>query len=159
METVWPRTGPEFAARGRRCGPQRPLNEKDGTAMRILFSALFLTPLMALATPALAGATFAAPEGCTTFMTVQAKACRVSNHYTCAADAPGDQWRADFDQEGVFFLTRHATQADAYQQLGAFVGEGEHVRERTHRYLAYAVARQASLGVIEQHTAGIPAIA
>lgn len=39
-------------------------------------------------------------------MTVQAKACRVSNHYRCAADAPGDQWRADFDQEGVFFYSR-----------------------------------------------------
>jgi len=49
---------------------------------------------------------FSPPEGCTAFMTVQARACRVSNYYRCAADVPGDQWRADFDQEGVFFLSR-----------------------------------------------------
>lgn len=49
---------------------------------------------------------FAPPEGCTTFMTVQARACRVSNHYRCDADAPGDQWRADFDQQGLFFVSR-----------------------------------------------------
>ena len=49
---------------------------------------------------------FTPPEGCTGFMTVQARGCRVSNHYRCEKDAPGDQWRADFDQQGVFFLSR-----------------------------------------------------
>ncbi len=58
-----------------------------------------------LALPAMAG-TFTAPEGCSTFMTVQAKGCRVSNHFKCSADAPGDQWRTDFDQEGPFFTSR-----------------------------------------------------
>lgn len=57
------------------------------------------------ADPALAG-TWTAPEGCEVFLTVQAKACRVSQHYRCAADAAGDQWRADFDQEGVYFYSR-----------------------------------------------------
>ncbi len=61
--------------------------------------------LLALPAPALAGS-FTAPEGCTTFMTVQARACRVSNHYKCTADAAGDQWRADFDQEGIFFKSK-----------------------------------------------------
>jgi hypothetical protein len=50
--------------------------------------------------------TFTAPPGCTGFLTVQSRGCRVSNHYRCEADAPGDQWRADFDQEGVFFVSR-----------------------------------------------------
>ncbi len=50
--------------------------------------------------------TFTPPEGCTGWMTVQARACRVSNYYKCSADAPGDQWRADFDQEGIFFMSR-----------------------------------------------------
>lgn len=50
--------------------------------------------------------TFTPPEGCTGFMTVQARGCRVSNHYRCTADAPGDQWRADFDAEGVYFVSR-----------------------------------------------------
>jgi hypothetical protein len=39
-------------------------------------------------------------------MTVQSKACRVSHYYKCAADAPGDQWRVDMDQEGPFFYSR-----------------------------------------------------
>jgi hypothetical protein len=62
--------------------------------------------LMALApAPALAG-TWTAPEGCEIFMTVQSKGCRVSNHYRCTGDTQGDQWRADFDQEGLFFQSR-----------------------------------------------------
>ncbi|MDZ7909934.1 MAG: hypothetical protein U5N10_18115 [Gemmobacter sp.] len=62
---------------------------------------------MALAVPATAQAgSFIAPEGCETFLTVQSRGCRVSNHYRCTADQPGDQWRADFDQEGVYFLSR-----------------------------------------------------
>ncbi|MDZ4134106.1 MAG: hypothetical protein U1D06_00720, partial [Paracoccaceae bacterium] len=49
---------------------------------------------------------FAPPAGCTGWLTVQARQCRVSNYYTCAADTPGDQWRADFYQDGPFFLSR-----------------------------------------------------
>ena len=61
--------------------------------------------LFALPLPAAAG-TWQPPQGCEVFLTVQSKGCRVSNHYRCAADAPGDQWRADFDQEGLFFKSR-----------------------------------------------------
>ena len=57
-----------------------------------------------IGTPGFAG-TFTPPEGCTAFLTVQARQCRVSNYYKCSADAPGDQWRQDFDQEGLFFRT------------------------------------------------------
>lgn len=56
-------------------------------------------------TPGFAG-TFTPPEGCTAFLTVQSRQCRVSNYYKCSGDAPGDQWRQDFDQEGVFFKSR-----------------------------------------------------
>lgn len=65
--------------------------------------ALFLSLLMSA--PAGAG-TFTPPEGCTAFLTVQSRQCRVSNYYKCSADAPGDQWRQDFDQEGPFFKSR-----------------------------------------------------
>lgn len=71
--------------------------------MRAILAAVLLVPL---ADAAVAGSTFEPPEGCTVKLTVQSRGCRVSNHYTCAADAPGDQWRADFDQEGLFFLSR-----------------------------------------------------
>jgi hypothetical protein len=72
---------------------------------------LILVAAIALPGPALAGS-FTPPEGCTTFMTVQARQCRVSNHYTCSADTPGDQWRADFDQQGPFFLSRINAEAE-----------------------------------------------
>lgn len=76
----------------------------------------FLAVVLGLApfapvSPAFAGS-FKPPAGCEAFLTVQSRGCRVSNHYRCSADAPGDQWRADFDQEGKFFESRidHETQ-------------------------------------------------
>ena len=66
---------------------------------------LLLLPMLLLAVDAQAG-TFTPPEGCTAFLTVQSRQCRVSNYYKCSGDAPGDQWRQDFDQEGVFFKSR-----------------------------------------------------
>lgn len=66
--------------------------------------ALSMIVLGQLSAPAKAG-TWTAPEGCEVFMTVQAKQCRVSQYYQCVADPQGDQWRADFDQEGVYFLS------------------------------------------------------
>ncbi len=62
--------------------------------------------LTALPVPVAAAGGFDPPAGCTTWLTVQARGCRVSNFYKCAADAPGDQWRADFDQQGIFFVSR-----------------------------------------------------
>ena len=64
-----------------------------------------LIMMLLMAAPAGAG-TFTPPEGCTAFLTVQSRQCRVSNYYKCSGDAPGDQWRQDFDQEGVFFKSR-----------------------------------------------------
>ncbi|MFC3088850.1 hypothetical protein [Tabrizicola soli] len=66
---------------------------------------LILACLTAPAAPALAG-TWTAPSGCDAFLTVQSKSCRVSHYYKCGADAPGDQWRVDMDQEGAFFFSR-----------------------------------------------------
>lgn len=72
---------------------------------------LILIAAMTLPLPAAAGS-FSPPEGCTTFMTVQSRQCRVSNHYTCSTDPAGDQWRADFDQQGPFFLSRINAEAE-----------------------------------------------
>jgi hypothetical protein len=65
-----------------------------------IWAAAVLAPL-----PALAGS-FIPPEGCALNMTVQSRGCNVSNYYICTADAEGEQWRADFDQEGVFFQSK-----------------------------------------------------
>jgi hypothetical protein len=64
--------------------------------------------------------TFDAPPGCTGFLTVQSRGCRVSNYYRCEADAPGDQWRADFDQEGVFFVSRTDHEAQWVESYDMF---------------------------------------
>ena len=63
---------------------------------------------------------FTPPEGCTGLLTVQSRGCRVSNHYNCAADAPGDQWRADFDQEGIFFVSRIDCEAQWVESYDMF---------------------------------------
>lgn len=62
-------------------------------------------PMILLGLPALAGS-FTPPQGCAAFLTVQSRGCYVANYYRCEADAAGDQWRADFDQEGLFYLSR-----------------------------------------------------
>jgi hypothetical protein len=74
--------------------------EGEAAMRKVLILACLATP-----TPGLAG-TWTAPEGCEAFMTVQSKGCRVSHYYRCSADAPGDQWRVDLDQEGPFFYSR-----------------------------------------------------
>ena len=61
--------------------------------------------LIALPLPALAG-TFTPPKGCTANLTVQSRGCIVSQFYTCEGDKTGDQWRADYDADGPFFLSK-----------------------------------------------------
>ncbi len=75
--------------------------------------------ILLISVPAHAG-TFTPPEGCEVSMTVQSRGCRVSNHFRCSADAPGDQWRADFDQEGIFFQSRINSEAEWVESLEFF---------------------------------------
>jgi hypothetical protein len=64
--------------------------------------------------------TFTPPPGCTGFLTVQSRGCRVSNHYRCEADPPGHQWRADFDAEGIFFVSRTDREAQWVESYDMF---------------------------------------
>lgn len=50
--------------------------------------------------------TFVPPEGCTVFVTVQSRGCKVSHHYICKADLAGDQWRVDVGLDGPYFVSR-----------------------------------------------------
>lgn len=90
-------------------GPQREMTKM------LRHSALACLSVM-LAMPASAG-TFTPPESCELFMTVQSRGCRVSNHFRCTADPAGDQWRADFDQEGIFFQSRINAEAEWVESL------------------------------------------
>ena len=60
--------------------------------------------LILLATPSYA-ATFTAPQGCTANLTVQSRGCTVSQFYTCEADPKGNQWRADYGGDGMYYLS------------------------------------------------------
>ena len=48
---------------------------------------------------------FQVPPGCTAFLTVQARGCMVSHHWTCEADPPGTHWRASLDEDSPFYLS------------------------------------------------------
>lgn len=61
--------------------------------------------LILISGPAFAGS-FTPPDGCTATLTVQSRGCNVSNYYICTADQSGDQWRADYDQEGMYYLSK-----------------------------------------------------
>lgn len=89
--------------------------------------ALALVALMA--GPAAAG-NFTPPAGCETFLTVQSKGCRVSNHYVCSADPAGDKWRADFDQEGMFFLSRTNDEGEWVESYDTGAGTKQVLQDR-----------------------------
>lgn len=66
---------------------------------------LLVVPFLLLAaSPALA-ATFTPPKDCNATLTVQSRGCSVSHFYTCEADPEGNQWRADYGAEGMFYLS------------------------------------------------------
>ena len=80
-----------------------------------------LLPLILLASPGFA-ATFTAPEGCTAKLTVQSRGCTVSHFYTCEADPTGNQWRADYGAEGMYYLSMIDSETqwlESYEMNGA----------------------------------------
>ncbi len=80
-----------------------------------------LIPLLCLATPVFA-ATFTPPDGCTATLTVQSRSCNVSHFYTCEKDASGNQWRADFGAEGMYYMSmidRETQWLESYEMNGS----------------------------------------
>lgn len=51
------------------------------------------------------GALFEVPTGCAGFLTVQARGCTVSHHWTCEGDPDGTHWRVSLDQDGPYHLS------------------------------------------------------
>lgn len=64
---------------------------------------LCLSVLSALPAAGLAG-TFSPPKGCTAYLTVQARNCTVTHHWTCEADAPGEKWSGEITPAGLVYL-------------------------------------------------------
>lgn len=65
---------------------------------------------LACASPVQAGEGFVPPEGCTAYLTVQMRECRVEHHYSCA-DAPGDRFRVAYTEAGPVFESRIDSEA------------------------------------------------
>lgn len=57
------------------------------------------------AVPATAQGLFELPEDCTAFVTEQQRSCTVSHYFTCTTDPDGWVRRADFDEEGLVFMS------------------------------------------------------
>lgn len=71
----------------------------------------------ALAGPAKAEPLFSPPDGCKVYLTVQSKSCKVSHHYICKGDVPGDQWRVDYNRTGPYFISRINAEGEWMQSI------------------------------------------
>ncbi|SMX40756.1 hypothetical protein [Maliponia aquimaris] len=76
---------------------------KAGIPARAALAALLP---FACALPAAGQGSFAPPEGCESYLTVQAQNCVVTNHYVCPAIDPEHQFRTDFGEAGPYFTSR-----------------------------------------------------
>ncbi|WP_299366793.1 hypothetical protein [uncultured Tateyamaria sp.] len=74
--------------------------------MRCAVALLALAAAMPLPAAAQDGSVFYPPAGCTGELTIQMRSCRLSNIYTCAADAPGENWKLVLEADGPVFLSK-----------------------------------------------------
>jgi len=72
-----------------------------GAASLVVLGAGYGLPVTAQDGPAL----FQVPAGCSAFLTVQARGCTVSHHWTCEADPVGTHWRASVDEDGPYYVS------------------------------------------------------
>lgn len=64
--------------------------------------ALALLPVL-FAAPAAAQETFALPQGCEAYVTIQKRSCTVTHLFTCDGDPAGWRRRVDFDEQGLIY--------------------------------------------------------
>ena len=79
-----------------------------------------------LAGPVAAG-TFSPPQGCTAYLTVQARSCMVEHLWTCAGDAPGLQWRGEMNQRGLVYVGQIDAEAQWVQSFFMASGARENL--------------------------------
>lgn len=89
--------------------------------MRIAFA------LTLVASPAVAQApaTFALPDGCTAFVTVQSQSCEVDHHFTCTGDAPGMKRRVSLDEQGLTYVGQIDAEAQWIASFHVLAGINE----------------------------------
>lgn len=90
--------------------PYRNHTETGHTGVRVCLVAVSAM-LTCLALPASAADTFALPQGCEAFVTIQSHSCAVEHHFTCAGDPEGVKRRVSLSEEGMTYLG--STNSDA----------------------------------------------
>ena len=95
---------------------------------------------MALLTagPALAADTFALPQGCDAFVTIQSRSCSVEHHFTCDGDPEGVKRRVSLNEDGLTYVGSTDREAQWLASYYPFTGHSEELED--------APADPASLG-------------
>lgn len=79
--------------------------------------------------PALAADTFALPQGCNAFVTIQSHSCSVEHHFTCAADPEGVKRRVSLSEEGLTYVGSTDREAQWLASYYPFTGHSEQLEQ------------------------------
>jgi hypothetical protein len=97
--------------------------------MRHMIAPLILTVL--LPAPLVAQSrTFALPQGCTAYLTIQSRSCQVSHHFTCAGDPEGWQRRVDMDEDGVTYFGAIDAETQWVESTHVLAGHSERLEDK-----------------------------
>ena len=90
-------------------------------------------PLIAMvvltASPALAADTFALPQGCDAFVTIQSRSCSVDHHFTCAGDPEGVKRRVSLNEDGLTYVGSTDSEAQWLASYYPFTGHSERLED------------------------------
>lgn len=84
-----------------------------------------------IASPAAAQSAFNLPAGCSAYLTIQGSECRVTHHFRCDGDAPGDKRRADLDEEGLSYVGWVNDEAEWAESFHLRSGHTERLNQST----------------------------
>lgn len=87
---------------------------------------------LSFALPSPAGAQsdqVALPEGCTAYLTMQSRSCRVSHYFTCEMDPEGWQRRMDMDRDGMTYLGAIDDETQWMESFHLYSGHAEKLED------------------------------
>ncbi|GGL55867.1 hypothetical protein [Wenxinia marina] len=119
--------------------------------MRILTLPLVLMPLAA-PLPAAAQDQIDLPDGCTAYLTVQSKSCRVSHHFTCEMDPDGWQRRIDMDQNGISYLGAIDDETRWMESFHMYSGHSERLVEGAENPASFTELLESGVNTYEFET-------
>lgn len=69
------------------------------------------------------------PEGCTAYLTMQSRSCRVTHYFTCEMDPEGWQRRMDMDENGMTYLGAIDDETQWMESFHLYTGHAETLEE------------------------------